>query len=150
MRKVVLSAIFLAALASSGQNPGRFDGTWNTTVTCEPKGGALGYTLHFVSTVSGNVLHGERGTKGQQAYLAIDGKIDKEGKAKLTATGNTASAAYTAFARLRPDTVAHQRIVVHRAAGQTIKQTAELTGCSLSQVKRIWAMHLATASPAEG
>jgi hypothetical protein len=37
-----------------------------------------------------------------------------------------------------------------RAAGQTIKQTAELSGSSLSQVKRIWAMHLATAGPAEG
>jgi DNA invertase Pin-like site-specific DNA recombinase len=47
-----------------------------------------------------------------------------------------------------PNTVAHQRIVAHRAAGQTIKQTAELTGCSLSQVKRIWAIHLATARPA--
>jgi len=44
------------------------------------------------------------------------------------------------YAGRAPDTVAHQRIVAHRAAGQTIRQTAELTGCSLSQVKRIWAM----------
>ena len=49
-----------------------------------------------------------------------------------------------------PDTVAHQRIVAHRAAGRTIKQTAELTRCSLSQVKRIWAMHLATSRPTGG
>lgn len=49
-----------------------------------------------------------------------------------------------------PNTSAHNRIVALRAAGQTIKQTAELTGCSLSQVKRISAMHLATARPAEG
>jgi len=48
-----------------------------------------------------------------------------------------------------PNTTAHNRIVALRAAGQTIKQTAELTGCSLSQVKRIWAMHLATARPVE-
>jgi hypothetical protein len=34
-----------------------------------------------------------------------------------------------------------------RVAGQTIKQFAGLTGCSLNQVKRIWAMHLAAASP---
>ena len=95
MRKhFFLSAILLVTLAAA-QKAGRFDGTWNTTVTCDPKGNALGYTLHFVSTVSGDVLHGERGTKGQQAYLAIDGKIGSDGNAKLTASGNTASSAYT-------------------------------------------------------
>ena len=41
-----------------------------------------------------------------------------------------------------PDTAAHQRIIALRNAGQTIKRTVELTGCSPSQVKRIWAMHL--------
>lgn len=44
-----------------------------------------------------------------------------------------------------PDTAAHQRIVALRSAGQTIKRTVELTGCSASQVKRIWAMHLANS-----
>jgi DNA invertase Pin-like site-specific DNA recombinase len=39
-----------------------------------------------------------------------------------------------------PDVGSHQRIVALRAAGQTIKRTAELAGCSLSQVKRIWAI----------
>jgi hypothetical protein len=95
VRNLFLSAIFLAAFASSGQNAGRFDGAWNTTVTCEPKGGALGYTIRFDSNVTGSVLHGERGVKDQKGYLAIDGKINKSGDAKLTATGNTASAAYT-------------------------------------------------------
>ena len=40
------------------------------------------------------------------------------------------------------DTAIHKRIVVLRGAGQTIKRTAELSGCSLSQVKRIWALHV--------
>jgi len=39
------------------------------------------------------------------------------------------------------DTATHQRIVALRRAGQTIKRTAELAGCSKSQVKRIWAIH---------
>jgi len=39
------------------------------------------------------------------------------------------------------DTATHQRIVALREAGQTIKRTAELSGCSQSQVKRIWAIH---------
>ncbi len=40
------------------------------------------------------------------------------------------------------DTTIHKRIVAFRAAGQTIQRTAELSGCSTSQVKRIWALHL--------
>ena len=54
------------------------------------------------------------------------------------------------YAGRSPNTTAHHRIVALRAAGQTIKQTAVLSGCSLSQVKRFWAMHLSTAGPAEG
>ena len=40
------------------------------------------------------------------------------------------------------DTAIHKRIVAFRGAGQTIQRTAELSGCSQSQVKRIWALHL--------
>ncbi|MBK1718135.1 recombinase family protein [Thiocystis violacea] len=43
----------------------------------------------------------------------------------------------------KADTVTHQRIVALRRAGQTIERTAELAGCSVSQVKRIWARHRA-------
>ena len=45
------------------------------------------------------------------------------------------------YAGRSPDIATHQRIVALRAAGQTIKRTAELAGCSVSQAKRIWAMH---------
>ena len=44
-----------------------------------------------------------------------------------------------------PDTAVHQRIIALRSAGQTIKRTAELSGCSPSQVKRIWAIHQASS-----
>ena len=40
------------------------------------------------------------------------------------------------------DTTIHKRIVALRGAGQTIQRTAELSGCSASQVKRIWVLHL--------
>jgi DNA invertase Pin-like site-specific DNA recombinase len=46
----------------------------------------------------------------------------------------------------RADTTAHARIIALRAAGQTIKGTASLAGCSVSQVKRIWAAHLSSAN----
>ena len=42
-----------------------------------------------------------------------------------------------------PNITTHERIIALRSAGQTIQRTAELAGCSPSQVKRIWAMHLA-------
>ena len=39
------------------------------------------------------------------------------------------------------DAATHQRIIALRGAGQSIKRTAELAGCSESQVKRVWAIH---------
>jgi DNA invertase Pin-like site-specific DNA recombinase len=40
----------------------------------------------------------------------------------------------------KADLATHQRIVALRGAGHTIERTAELAGCSISQVKRIWAI----------
>lgn len=39
-----------------------------------------------------------------------------------------------------PDLATHERIMALRQTGLTIKKTAELAGCSPSQVKRIWAL----------
>lgn len=49
------------------------------------------------------------------------------------------------YAGRQADTATHERIVALRRTGLTIKRTAELAGCSLSQVKRIWALHQAQA-----
>ena len=96
MRKTLFSALFLFALAAGSQNAaGRFDGVWNTTVTCDAKGNSLGYTWHFTSTIANDMLHGERGDAGQPGYLALDGKINQDGSAKLTASGVVASTQYT-------------------------------------------------------
>ncbi len=35
----------------------------------------------------------------------------------------------------------HKQIIALRSSGTTITQTASIAGCSVSQVKRIWAMH---------
>ena len=44
-----------------------------------------------------------------------------------------------------PDKNVHQRIITLKGVGgQTIKRTAELAGCSVAQVKRVWALHRAT------
>ena len=42
------------------------------------------------------------------------------------------------------DTALHERIIALRRTGLAIRRTAELCGCSPSQVKRIWALHQAT------
>lgn len=44
----------------------------------------------------------------------------------------------------KPDLSTHDRIIALRKAHQTIKRTAELAGCSISQVKRIWGVYLAS------
>lgn len=40
----------------------------------------------------------------------------------------------------KPDSKTHERIIALRESGMTIERTASLAGCSVSQVKRIWAM----------
>jgi DNA invertase Pin-like site-specific DNA recombinase len=39
----------------------------------------------------------------------------------------------------RPNTSAHRSIVALRKAGRSIRETADLVGCSVTQVKRVWA-----------
>jgi DNA invertase Pin-like site-specific DNA recombinase len=43
------------------------------------------------------------------------------------------------YAGRKPDLVMQQRIIALRKAGYSIRATAEMAGCSQSQVKRIWA-----------
>lgn len=65
----------------------RFDGTWNTVLSCDDAVGALGYTFRFASVVKDGVLHGEKGTKGKPGWLQLDGKILSDGSAKIYADG---------------------------------------------------------------
>ncbi|WP_431222595.1 recombinase family protein [Serratia sp. L9] len=41
----------------------------------------------------------------------------------------------------KADLTTHERIITFRQSGLTIVRTATLAGCSVSQVKRIWAIH---------
>jgi hypothetical protein len=85
IRIVVVAAVI--ALPGAGMAGERFDGKWDTTLTCPDKGKTLGYTWHFVSTISDGVLHGERGAAGQPGSFSLDGKIGDDGAAKLTGNG---------------------------------------------------------------
>jgi DNA invertase Pin-like site-specific DNA recombinase len=46
------------------------------------------------------------------------------------------------FAGRKADTAMHERIVALRSGNKKIAETARLAGCSTSQVKRVWALHL--------
>ncbi len=46
----------------------------------------------------------------------------------------------------KPNLIQQQRIIALRRADETIRRTAKLAGCSESQVKRIWAMHISNPS----
>jgi hypothetical protein len=71
-----------------------FDGRWAVTLNTpeykDPTGVvSLAYTFQFFAEVKDGVIHGEHGTKGQPAWLEIDGKIGPDGAAMLHAKGIT-------------------------------------------------------------
>jgi len=86
---LAVSALVLAAgavlCAASGDT--RFDGKWDTVLSCENTAGALGYSFKFPSAVKDGALHGEKGSKGKPGWLQLDGKIAADGSAKLYADG---------------------------------------------------------------
>jgi hypothetical protein len=83
-----LSVSFSPRALANGQ---RFDGDWQTTVSCASARDALGYSFRFISTVKGGVLHGLHGTQGDASSLQIDGRIGDDGVANLYAVGHTGS-----------------------------------------------------------
>lgn len=90
LRFILLPVLFLANTACAQ----RFDGSWDTTLTCPGKGSTEGYTWRFVSVIQNSVLHGERGAAGEPGYFALDGKLADDGGAKLTGNGIVASREY--------------------------------------------------------
>jgi hypothetical protein len=72
-----------------------FDGSWQTKLTCPPKGDTEGYTWQFAATIKSGVFRGEHGAPGQPGYLLLEGPISDDGSAKLSASGIAASRKYT-------------------------------------------------------
>jgi hypothetical protein len=86
-----LVAIFmllaLPGLSQAGVE--RFNGKWQTTVSCEPSRGALGFSYRFISEVKDGKLTGLHGTEDRPGYLFVEGDIADDGSAKLYAKGQT-------------------------------------------------------------
>ncbi|HZZ41162.1 MAG TPA: hypothetical protein VFE06_18635 [Acidobacteriaceae bacterium] len=92
LRFILLPVLLVANAALVSDQ--RFDGSWDTTLTCPAKGNTEGYTWHFVSLIRSGVLHGERGVVDQPAWFALDGTVAEDGGAKLTGSGIVASREY--------------------------------------------------------
>jgi hypothetical protein len=88
---VIIAIIFVPAISFGGES---FEGTWQTKMTCPPKGNTEGYTWQFPAIIQNNNFHAEHGTAGQPGYLLIEGTIAGNGSAKLSATGIIASREY--------------------------------------------------------
>lgn len=84
----LFNALLLALAASvAGADEQRFDGEWETVLSCENAAGALGYSYKFPAVVKDGTLHGEKGKKGKPGFLQLDGKILPDGSAKFYADG---------------------------------------------------------------
>jgi hypothetical protein len=91
----LLSAGFALTICSSTALAGeRFDGKWQTTVSCSSARDAMGYSYRFMSEVKDGKLRGLHGTEGEPSSLLIEGTIDEDGTGKLYATGRTGSKEY--------------------------------------------------------
>jgi hypothetical protein len=86
--------LFGAARADEAGAGGRFDGIWDTNISCPNANGALGFSYQFASTVKDDVLHGEKGTKGEPGWLTIDGKISRDGSSNIYADGLVGAAQF--------------------------------------------------------
>lgn len=91
---VAIGAVLSMRIAFADPPHHRFDGTWTTILSCTNARGALGYSFEFLSLVKDDVLHGEKGTKGQPGWLQIDGTIAADGAASLYASGLVGAAPY--------------------------------------------------------
>jgi hypothetical protein len=72
----------------------RFDGNWQTKLTCPPKGNTEGYTWILPSVIQNSNFRGEHGTAGEKGYLLLEGPIKPDGSAKLSANGIVTSRKY--------------------------------------------------------
>jgi hypothetical protein len=86
-----LLCVLLCLLAVRGgravESANRFDGEWQTILSCPNSNGALGYSFEFSSLIKGGILHGEKGVKGEAGWLQLDGPISPDGTGRIYASG---------------------------------------------------------------
>src|SRR5580704_7605118 len=96
IRRIIWMLCALGACTGAAAAPPHrhFDGSWTTVLSCPNARGALGYSFELPATVRDDVLHAEKGTKGEPGWLQIDGVIGADGAANLYAKGLVGAAPY--------------------------------------------------------
>lgn len=112
----------------------RFDGIWNTTVSCSTTLGALGYIYQFPSTVKNGVLHGEEGILGKPGWLQLTGQIRPDGTARIHAKGLVGKQK-AAIGSLPPGTPYNYRIVGKFSDKEGTGRRVEERSCKVTFVK---------------
>jgi hypothetical protein len=82
--------LLAAAFAAAEERPSpKFDGDWNTTLTClnDEKSGARGYKFFFIAEVKDGVYLGKYGNEGEAGSMTLTGPILADGSALLDAKG---------------------------------------------------------------
>jgi hypothetical protein len=95
--KGMIAAVLSIALTSGGaaQSASSFDGNWWVTMGAQDyanpnnRGLSHAFEFHFPATVAHGVFHGERGTRGEPAFYELNGPIQPDGTALLSASGIT-------------------------------------------------------------
>ncbi len=100
---VAVTAALICALTPRGvaQSSTAFDGNWWVTMGAQNynnpynRGLSHAFEFHFPAVVTHGVFHGERGTRGEQAFYELNGIIQPDGTALLSASGITRKQEYS-------------------------------------------------------
>ena len=93
--KGTLAAVLSVALITSAAAQSSFDGNWWVTMGAQDyanpnnRGLSHAFEFHFPATVAHGVFHGERGSRGEPAFYELNGSIQPDGTALLSASGIT-------------------------------------------------------------
>ncbi len=82
--------------ADATASAARFDGKWNVAIVCAATAdGALGYKAGMIAQVKDGFLRGDQGVEGKPNWLRLEGQIQPDGSATLSATGLTGDPKYS-------------------------------------------------------
>ncbi len=135
-RTLAAAAALILAQAGHADPPHhRFDGTWNTVLSCPNARGALGYSFEFATIVKDDQLHGEKGSKGQPGWLTLDGPIAADGAAELYVSGLVGAAPYAVGDRPAGTSYGYH-VAAHFEAAAGSGQRVEGRPCTLTFKRR--------------
>ena len=144
---IVLAAALLTAGGASAQpsasppsaSATRFDGVWDTTVTCsdvnENGNRVKGYVLQFPVEVKDGNVHGLYGTDNAPTRLKLEGRIESDGSARLVARGLTGDPDYS-LGRVQRSSPYVYSVKAHFEETRGSGQRVELRPCQLTFAKR--------------